>query len=282
MAVELDVGHAIHLPAGGGEVIRDAPESRLEILSGRDELHATWTRFGPHRDGATPHVHREHCDLFYVLDGELTLIVGPDQAERALGPGTLALAPPLVVHGFRNASDGELRYLNFHAPGGGFAPYLRGEQPGFDSFDPPEDGGRPASDAYVGTGEVLSDRPGFSVALLCDVDEIAIVDVTSVPGGSAPTPPLHVHERHVESFYVIAGELAFTAGGEELRASAGAWVQVPPNVPHSFAPAGSQPARYVNVHTPSRGFGEFTRAILAARTDEELTAARAAFDQKPV
>ena len=272
----------MHLPAGGGDIVRDAPESRLEILSGRDELHATWTRFGPHRDGATPHVHREHCDLFYVLDGELTLIVGPDQAERALGPGTLALAPPLVVHGFRNASDGELRYLNFHAPGGGFAPYLRGEQPGFDSFDPPEDGGRPASDAYVGTGEVLSDRPGFSVALLCDVDEIAIVDVTSVPGGSAPTPPLHVHERHVESFYVIAGELAFTAGGEELRASAGAWVQVPPNVPHSFAPAGSEPARYVNVHTPSRGFGEFTRAILAARTDEELTAARAAFDQKPV
>jgi quercetin dioxygenase-like cupin family protein len=305
MAVELDVGHAIHLRAGGGvgstepqesggasfagagageaEVIRDAPESRLEILSGCDELHATWTRFGPHRDGASPHVHREHCDLFYVLDGELTLIVGPDQAERALGPGTLALAPPLVVHGFRNASDGELRYLNFHAPGGGFAPYLRGEQPGFDSFDPPADGGRPLEDAYIGTGEALSsDRPGLRVALLCDVDEIAIVDVTSVPGGGAPTPPLHVHERHVESFYVLEGELAFTAGGEELRAAAGSWVQVPPNVPHSFAPTGSEPARYVNVHTPSRGFGTFTRALLTARTDDELAAARAAFDQKPV
>lgn len=280
--MELDVGQPVHLPAAGGDVVRDTPGSRLEILSDRDELHATWTRFGAHREGATAHVHREHSDLFYVLDGEFTILVGPDRTETAIGPGTLVHAPPLVVHGFRNASDGEMRYLNFHAPGGGFVPYLRGERPGFDSFDPPEDGGRPASDAYLGTGEVLSDRPGLRVALLVDVEEIAIVDVTSAPGGSAPTPPLHVHERHVESFYVIAGELAFTAGGEELVAGAGAWVQVPPNVPHTFAPAGSEPARYVNVHTPSRGFGQFTRALLAARNEDELAAARAAFDQLPV
>ena len=115
--MELDVGHAVHLPAGGGDIVRDVPESRLEILSDRDELHATWTRFGPHRDGASPHVHRQHSDLFYVLEGELTVLVGPDRTETRAPAGTLALAPPLVVHGFRNASDGEMRYLNFHAPG---------------------------------------------------------------------------------------------------------------------------------------------------------------------
>ena len=59
-------------------------------------------------------------------------------------------------------------------------------------------------------------------------------------------------------------------------------MQVPPNVPHSFAPAGSEPARYVNVHTPSRGFGDFTRALLAARNEDELAVARAAFDQRAV
>jgi quercetin dioxygenase-like cupin family protein len=281
MSVELDVAHPVHLPAAGGEIVRDTPESRLEILSDREELVATWTRFGPHRDGASPHVHREHSDLFYVLEGELTVFAGPDQIDHVLQPGTLALAPPLVVHGFRNASDADVKYLNFHGPGGGFATYIRGDAPGFDSFDPPEDGGRPMSDAYVGTGEMLSDMAGLRVALLVDVDEIAIVDVASTPGGGAPTPPLHVHERHVESFYVLAGELAFTAGGEELRASAGSWVQVPPNVPHTFAPAGSEPARYVNVHTPSRGFGDFTRALLAARSEDELAAARARFDQVP-
>ena len=260
--------------------MRDVPESRVEILSDREELHATWTRFDPHRDGASAHVHRRHNDLFYVLAGELTVLAGPDRTEHGLRPGSLALAPPLVVHGFRNAADEELRYLNFHAPGGGFATYMRGEAPGFDSEDPPADGGRPAAEAYLGTGELLTDRPGLRVALLVDVEEIAIAEVSSAPGGVSP--PLHLHERHVESFYVLAGELAFTAGGDELVATAGSWVQVPPGVVHTFAPTGSEEARFLNLHTPSCGFGDFVRALHAARDeDESAAAARARFDQAP-
>jgi quercetin dioxygenase-like cupin family protein len=278
MGMELDVGHPVHLPAGGGDVIRDVPESRVEILSDRDELHATWTRFAPFRDGASAHVHRTHCDLFYVLEGELTVLVGPERTETPLPPGTLVLAPPLVVHGFRNAADRDLRYLNFHAPGGGFAPYMRGEQPGFDSEDPPPDGGRPASDGYVGTGAVLSDGPELRVALLCDVEEIAIVEVRSAGGGA---PPLHFHERHTESFYVLDGELEVEVGGDELVAGPGSWVQVPPGVAHTFRPAGSGETRFLNVHSPNCGFGEFTRKLVAARDDDERAAARAGFDQKP-
>jgi mannose-6-phosphate isomerase-like protein (cupin superfamily) len=269
----------VHLPAGGGDVVRDVPESRVEFLSDRDELHATWTRFDPHRDGASAHVHRAHSDLFYVLAGELTVLVGPEQVETPQRAGTLVLAPPLVVHGFRNAADEELRYLNFHAPGGGFAAYMRGEQRGFDSEDPPADGGRPAADAYIGTGEVLVDRPGLRVSLLVDVDEIGIAEVTSEPGGVSP--PLHVHRRHSESFYVLAGELTFTVNGSELHATAGSWVQVPPGVPHTFAPSGPEEAHFLDVHAPSRGFGDFVRALHAARDEDELAAARARFDQEP-
>ena len=151
---------------GEGEVVGDSEERRVEILCDRDELHATWTRFGPYRDGASPHVHRRHSDLFYVLEGELTLLVGPDREERVLPAGTLALAPPLVVHGFRNGSDAELRYLNFHAPGCGFADYLRGMAADFDSDDPPANGARPAAEAVVvppGTGGVLIDRPEIRI-----------------------------------------------------------------------------------------------------------------------
>jgi quercetin dioxygenase-like cupin family protein len=275
--VELDVGHPVHLPAGGGDVVRDVPKSRVEIFSDGDELHATWTRFAAHLDGAAAHVHREHNDLFYVLDGEFTILVGPEQTERAIGPGTLVLAPPLVVHGFRNASDGEMRYLNFHAPGGGFAPYMRGEAPSFDTEDPPADGGRPAAAAYVGTGEVLADTPGLRVALLCDVDAIGVAEVTSAPGGSSP--PLHLHRNHSESFYVLDGELTFTVSGEEIRATAGAWVQVPAGVPHTFTVTGSAEARFLNVHAPSCGFGDFVRALHTARDEDELVAARSRFDQ---
>jgi quercetin dioxygenase-like cupin family protein len=269
----------IHLPARGAEVIRDTPESRVELLSDRDELVATWTRFEAFRDGASAHVHRRHNDLFYVLEGELTLLLGPDRKERPVRPENIVLAPPLVVHGFHNAADADLRYLNFHAPGGGFAEYMRGEAPGFDSEDPPEDGGRPEADGHVGTGEVVTDTSGLRVALLVDVDEIAIAEVLSEPNGISP--PAHVHPHHTESFYVIEGELTFTANGGEVRATAGDWVQVPPGTAHTFAPTGSAEARFLDVHTPSRGFGTFVRALAAAESDDERAAARAAFDQAP-
>jgi mannose-6-phosphate isomerase-like protein (cupin superfamily) len=166
MAVELDVGHPILLVPGGGEVVGDSEERRVEILCDRDTLVATWTRFGPGREGASPHVHRAHSDLFYVLAGELTFLLGPEREERVLPAGTLALAPPLVVHGFRNGSDKELRYLNFHAPNGGFADYLRGVATDFDSEDPPVDGGRPAAEALITSvedGPLLVDRPEIRI-----------------------------------------------------------------------------------------------------------------------
>ena len=55
------------------------------------------------------------------------------------------------------------------------------------------------------------------------------------------------------SFYVLEGELALRTGEGELRAAAGSWVQVPPGVPHAVAATG----RYLDIHTPSCGFGAF-------------------------
>jgi mannose-6-phosphate isomerase-like protein (cupin superfamily) len=168
MGVELDVGHPIRLVPGEGEVVGDNEDRRVEILCDRDELVVTWTRFGPGRDGASPHVHRTHCDLFFVLLGELTFFVGPERDERVLPAGTLAFAPPLLVHGFRNASAGELHYFNFHAPSAGFADYLRGRNPDFDQWDPPADGGRPVEDALVvapGTGGVLVERDEIRIEI---------------------------------------------------------------------------------------------------------------------
>jgi mannose-6-phosphate isomerase-like protein (cupin superfamily) len=175
--MELDVGQPILLVAGEGEVIGDSPERRVEILCDRDELCVTWSRFGPGRDGASPHVHRHHTDLFYVLDGVLTIGLGADRQETAVPAGSLVVAPPLVVHAFRNASTTEeVRYLNFHAPSGGFADYLRDVTPGFDSEDPPADGGRPIDEALI--------VPAEAGPLLADRNEIRI-EVRDAPGAAS-------------------------------------------------------------------------------------------------
>jgi mannose-6-phosphate isomerase-like protein (cupin superfamily) len=277
------VSEPVLVPPGGGEVIGDAPHRRVELLSDHETVHATWSRFGPHTVGADLHVHHHHTDLFYVLEGELTVRLGVEDEGVVVPAGTLARVPPLVVHGFRNGSAADVRYLNFHAPGEGFADFLRGMRDGrtvsYDQHPPPPDGGRPTTDAVVGSNGFAADLPGLGVVLLADVEEIGISEAQSGSGGLAPPP--HLHRRHVESFYVLEGEMAFTAGGRELRAAAGSWVQVPPGVPHTFTFHGDRPVRFLDVHTPSCGYGTFLHALRDAGGDHEPPAVGAAFDREP-
>jgi quercetin dioxygenase-like cupin family protein len=161
-----------------------------------------------------------------------------------------------VVHGFRNARDAEVRYLNLHAPGQGFAAYLRAMRDGrpdpFDQAPPPPDGGRPSSEAAIEGEGPPCDLPGARVTVLADVPEIAVAETRQEPGG--PPPPPHRHDGRVECLYVLEGELALKAGDRELSAPAGAWVQVPPGVAHSDPVAVGGPARFLTLQAPGGGF----------------------------
>ena len=247
---------------GGGEIVGDTADRRVEILSEVEPLHATSSRFGPRREGADLHVHESHVDLFYVLEGELTVRLGiEDEAVRA-PQGTLALVPQMVVHGFRNGGDTRLRYLNLHAPGRDFADYLRAMRDGrdfpFDQHPPPPDGGRSPSEAVLAGMLGVFERDGLQGKLLADVEDIGIAEVRVEGAGE----PRHVHHEHVESLYVLEGELVIAG----RSAHPGSWVQIPPGMAHALTGA----ARVLDVHTPSCGFGGFLR-----RSD-------AAFDQTPV
>jgi quercetin dioxygenase-like cupin family protein len=224
------------IPPAGGEVVGDSPERRVEILCDHPLLNATVSRYGPGREGADLHVHLAHSDLFYVLEGELTVRLGVQDRLVRVAAGSLARVPPGVVHGFRNASDADVRYLNFHAPGKRFADYLRALRDGrrfaYDQFSPPPDGGIDPDSAEVrSAGEVLADADALRVAVR-----------------DAPAEPRHEHADQLEALYVLAGELAVTVGDEQARAPAGAWVQIEPGVPHAVEPDG--PARVVAVHAP--------------------------------
>lgn len=198
------------VPPGGGEVIGDSPERRVEILCDHPAVHATVSRFAAGREGADLHIHRHHHDLFYVLEGRLSVRLGRTEQATA-DVGTLVCVPPLVVHGFKNAGDRDVRYLNLHAPGVGFADYMRGLRDGepfkYDQEEPPESGTRPAGDARIG-------HPPLTI------DAITVSDRRG--GGTS---------QRLEAYYVLAGEL--TVDG--FIASPGSWVQIPPGVPHTVA-----------------------------------------------
>jgi quercetin dioxygenase-like cupin family protein len=66
--------------------------------------------------GPPKHVHERLHDMFYVLDGTLTVRLGDE--TRELGPGAFVCVPPGVVHAFSNAGDRPTRFLNFNTPAG--------------------------------------------------------------------------------------------------------------------------------------------------------------------
>jgi mannose-6-phosphate isomerase-like protein (cupin superfamily) len=108
-------------PEGGEKVVR--PERHHRILAELPQFEVVELRFGPDFDGVDAHVHDDFVDSFYVLAGEAEFLVGEETFRAA--PGSFVAAPPGVRHGFRNATDSELRLLNVHAPNVGFAERLR-------------------------------------------------------------------------------------------------------------------------------------------------------------
>ena len=112
--------------------VLERPGRRAEVKVARDELVLVEFAMEPKTDGAGPHFHRRHVDSFFVLDGELEVTVAGETVR--VHSGELAYAAPEIVHSFRSASDGRVRFINVHAPGMRFDEYLRRMDSGED-FD---------------------------------------------------------------------------------------------------------------------------------------------------
>lgn len=76
---------------------------------------------------------------------------------------------------------------------------------------------------------------------------LTVVEVTM---GPERMTPLHVHHREEETFLVLAGQLTFHIGEEEITAGAGDLVVGPRDIPHRFQ-AGPDGARLLFLLTPS-------------------------------
>ena len=86
------------------------------------------------------------------------------------------------------------------------------------------------------TGEAITDRPGRRVTLLADTEELTLSDFEYGPG-----------------------ELEITFESGPLRVSAGTLVLIPRGIVHSFGNTSDAAARFLNIHAPSCGFGDYLR-----------------------
>lgn len=85
-----------------------------------------------------PHSHDAFEETFLGLQGVVTVVA--DESEQALGPGNALCVKRGQVHGFRNDTDSEVRFLGIAAPGIFGRPYFEEMAAAFASFgDGPPD-----------------------------------------------------------------------------------------------------------------------------------------------
>jgi quercetin dioxygenase-like cupin family protein len=182
---------------GDGETITGREGRAVRILAAGDEhVTMTWSRYGQGERGPDLHLHREHTDGFYILDGTLTFALGPEGERTVTAPaGTVVVVPPDVAHAFSNDGDSDAVFLNVHTPDQGFAEYMRalrdGRPAAFDSHDMPVAGSRPAAEAIVvaaGAGDP-GPAPGMVVRYVGEdlvlVEDRARITV-SIPASPGP------------------------------------------------------------------------------------------------
>jgi mannose-6-phosphate isomerase-like protein (cupin superfamily) len=81
-------------------------------------------------------------------------------------------------------------------------------------------------------------------------------------------PPLHLHLRDDEAFFVLEGELRFRAGEEERTVGPGGFVYVPANTPHAFTSVGDGHAKLIEMFIPGDFDGYFRElaGLIASKT----------------
>jgi quercetin dioxygenase-like cupin family protein len=247
------------LEPGGGETIRPG----FQIKVGRPELALTEAIYTQGAQGPDPHVHHDHVDCFYVLEGQLEWRVGPSLRPHTGAAGTFVFVPRDVLHTFHNPGPGEARFLNLHAPGLGFERYLRGDFPEFDQHYLPEGSGLPPDGVVVlepGGGERY-DVGSSTATIKAAVPDLFVMEVNDA--GDFPHPPAHRHRHTLECTYAIDGSCALTVEGESQTVSRDGFAAVEPGAAHASVPGDT--ARFLNVFAPG-GLEGLVRD--AARSDE--------------
>jgi mannose-6-phosphate isomerase-like protein (cupin superfamily) len=114
----------------------------------------------------------------------------------------------------------------------------------------------------VPAGAGVAGDPGLKASQQSTGGALSVFETTIEDG-----PPLHVHDREDECFYVLDGELSIRCGSDTFDAPAGSFVFLPRGRPHRFR-AKEQSAKLLLVTVPG-GIEDYFHQINNATTDEE-------------
>jgi len=239
-----------------------------------------------------PHLHSREHEIFVILDGEIDLHAAADSFTG--GPGGVAFLPSGIAHRF--ALKQAWGHALVVAVPGGFDQYLVPFSDRCTHLDePPLCDAPPDIPGLISRGQEFgieflppgvelsaypSNQPDGLTAFTRASDEGELLDILGIPvrvkvssaesAGAlsmfvtedAPRmgPPLHVHHKEDETFYVLEGEYRVRVGDDELLMKKGQIAFLPRGVPHCYANAGSTTGRLLVITTPG-GFDNFFRDI---------------------
>jgi mannose-6-phosphate isomerase-like protein (cupin superfamily) len=115
--VVLGPGEGDSLSVAGNTVAFKAEHAETDGRFGLVEYTAA-----PGSPGPPLHLHREMVEMFFVLDGELSLRVGEETVPAP--KGSFVLVPPETPHTFASPGGDPARFLILMLPGG-FEQYFR-------------------------------------------------------------------------------------------------------------------------------------------------------------
>jgi quercetin dioxygenase-like cupin family protein len=242
------------VPIADGEAVLRG-EREVCILLTREEVTITHARYPGGEQVAGPHVHHEHTDAFFVLEGGLTFQVGGEDTEITVSAGDFVAAPPLVAHSFRTTGDRPARWLTIHARDGGFGAFMRGIRDGveaeWDIAPVPSGGGLPASAAVVTPG-ATGESPEPGSRLMCALSDISVAEWHLNGANSEPSFPQGGEQVH--SIFVIEGEVEATLEGGRRTVGPGTLISGAPGARFAIDCPGS--AWVLSLHTPDAGFAD--------------------------
>jgi quercetin dioxygenase-like cupin family protein len=210
-----------------------------------------------------PHVHSFE-ESFYILNGSVIAQIGEE--AYVLGPGQFGLISTGVRHGWRNASDRPVRWLEMQAPQprpieyGRDTFFVEGDvateaaPPGqqdearallgfFDETQLPRPGGPAQMEGFNPT-------TGVAIKMFVDRSFGAIhqsLFLIQYSPGAKIDPHDHTFE---ESYFIVGGRVRATADGQTYDLGAGDVIWTSVGCIHSFANVGAEPVRWIETQAP--------------------------------
>ena len=107
----------------------------------------------------------------------------------------------------------------------------------------------------AGSGPATWALGGLFERLVSGADTGGLLGASLVTQPPGIAPPLHVHTREAEAWYLLEGTLTYQAGDERVDLEPGGFIYLPQGLPHAFRTTGTEPVRYLALTLPDGVLG---------------------------